>query len=780
MGRDIIARGMASGAIKVNINAGHVFIDNAARDAYFVANPSELVENMYVYCDSKLQQYDGSIWIDRTPAIKGETGTGVPTGGTTNQVLIKNSNGDYDFSWIDLTNTGYMSKSYYDTANKQVDVYDMDNMEDGTTYVKTENNFTDSYKNKIDDNVLKSHTHENKTALDNTSGTNTGDETNATIISKIGYTPENILNKGVTNGYCGLDSGGKVPLENLPSTLLKYIGTWNAETNTPNLTATDLTKVSHVYVVSHDGTQFEITWKAGDWLIYDADGVAEKSDNSDDVVSVNGKTGIVVINKADVGLGNVDNTSDIDKPISTLTQTALNLKADSTVVTTHTTNTNNPHSVTKTQVGLGNVLNVDTSTTTNITDTASKRFVSDAEKTTWNTKKDMLPEIVQRTTPSSEWRGIAYGNGLFIAVSSTGTNRVMKSTDGVNWTQIAVVANGWHSVAFGNGLFVAVAYSGINRVMYSADGTTWTTIAVEANEWRSITFGNGVFIAVASTGTNRVMRSTDGITWTPVLVDASTWWSITYGNGVFVAVAPFGINKVIRSVDGLTWTTAAVEASEWRSVTYGNGMFVAIALVGTNRVMKSTDGTTWTATALATNGWRSITYGLGVFLAVASTGSTRICLSSDGVNWYYKTVPEVEWYTIAFGDGLFIALANNSPNGLLTIGNRTYSDKSQVVKKSVIGEIPVTILPADWTGSTAPFEKTIPVTITGEQITSTTHDVKVSLVLSSDINVARQEQEAYSYFSKGEISATNVLKITCFDYKPAVNLNLNLEVWRKW
>lgn len=394
MGRDIIARGMASGAIKVNINAGHIFVNNTARDTYFVTNPTKLVENMYVYCNSKLQQYDGSIWIDRTPAIKGETGMGVPSGGTTNQVLTKNSNSDYDFSWIDLSGGGDMSKSYYDTANKQVDVYDMDNMEDGTTYVKTENNFTDNYKNKIDDNVLKSHTHENKTALDNTSGTNTGDETNATIISKIGYTPENTLNKGVNNGYCGLDSGGKVPLQNLTSTLLKYIGTWNAETNTPSLTDTDLTKVSHVYIVSHGGTQFGITWKAGDWLIYNADGMVEKSDNSDDVVLVNGKTGVVVINKADVGLSNVDNTSDLDKPISTLTQTALNLKADNLALTTHTTNTSNPHGVTKTQVGLSNVVNVDTTTTTNITDTPTKRFISDAAKGKLTaTTKTIIAEI---------------------------------------------------------------------------------------------------------------------------------------------------------------------------------------------------------------------------------------------------------------------------------------------------------------------------------------------------------------------------------------------------
>lgn len=40
------------------------------------------------------------------------------------------------------------------------------------------------------------------------------------------------------------------------------------------------------------------------------------------------KTSLVLV-KADVGLGNVDNTSDANKPVSTATQTALNLKANS-------------------------------------------------------------------------------------------------------------------------------------------------------------------------------------------------------------------------------------------------------------------------------------------------------------------------------------------------------------------------------------------------------------------------------------------------------------------
>lgn len=45
------------------------------------------------------------------------------------------------------------------------------------------------------------------------------------------------------------------------------------------------------------------------------------------VTSVAGKTGAVTLVKGDVGLGNVDNTSDLSKPISTATQTALDAKA---------------------------------------------------------------------------------------------------------------------------------------------------------------------------------------------------------------------------------------------------------------------------------------------------------------------------------------------------------------------------------------------------------------------------------------------------------------------
>jgi hypothetical protein len=57
----------------------------------------------------------------------------------------------------------------------------------------------------------------------------------------------------------------------------------------------------------------------GNWLLLNSP--------TDVVVSVNGKNGVVTLAKGDVGLGNVNNTSDADKPISTAVQAALDNKA---------------------------------------------------------------------------------------------------------------------------------------------------------------------------------------------------------------------------------------------------------------------------------------------------------------------------------------------------------------------------------------------------------------------------------------------------------------------
>ena len=57
------------------------------------------------------------------------------------------------------------------------------------------------------------------------------------------------------------------------------------------------------------------------------------------------------VTKEQVGLENVDNTADLDKPISNAAQAALDNKANLEVLDDHTSNMENPHSVTAEQVG---------------------------------------------------------------------------------------------------------------------------------------------------------------------------------------------------------------------------------------------------------------------------------------------------------------------------------------------------------------------------------------------------------------------------------------------
>jgi len=168
---------------------------------------------------------------------------------------------------------------------------------------------------------------------------------------------------------------------------------------------------------------------------------------------------------------------------------------------------------------------------------------------------------------------------------------------GSDWTLRATPAdNSWKGVCYGNGLYVAVAGDGAgNRVMTSPDGINWTARTSAANNsWNSVCYGNGLYVAVASSGSgNRVMTSPDGINWTSRVTDAARAWnSVCYGNGVFVSVAvdvsgPVVDKRAMNSPDGINWTLQTTPSNDlWASVCYGNALFVSVAASGTgNRVM---------------------------------------------------------------------------------------------------------------------------------------------------------------------------------------------------
>ena len=148
---------------------------------------------------------------------------------------------------------------------------------------------------------------------------------------------------GVANGVATLDDNGKVPDSQLPDSVLgnvKFMGTWNASTNTPELVEGNEEDNGHYYIVDVPGSQFGFDFDAGDWVI-NSNGSWSKVDNVDAVKSVNGKDGIVELVIEDIP----DLRDELDS------------KASQVDLEAHTSNTENPHNVTKEQVGLGNVDN---------------------------------------------------------------------------------------------------------------------------------------------------------------------------------------------------------------------------------------------------------------------------------------------------------------------------------------------------------------------------------------------------------------------------------------
>jgi hypothetical protein len=134
--------------------------------------------------------------------------------------------------------------------------------------------------------------------------------TNPTTLSGYGITDAiNVSQKGVANGIATLGPDGLVPAIQLPS----YVDDILEFANLAAFPGTGET--SKIYIALDTNKTYR--W-SGSVYVYITSGAVD---------SVAGKTGVVALVKADVGLANVDNTSDLNKPISTATQTALNLKA---------------------------------------------------------------------------------------------------------------------------------------------------------------------------------------------------------------------------------------------------------------------------------------------------------------------------------------------------------------------------------------------------------------------------------------------------------------------
>lgn len=162
--------------------------------------------------------------------------------------------------------------------------------------------------------ALGNHTHANYAASGHLHDDRyyTETEIDASLSAKL-----NSNEKGSVNGVATLGSDGKIPASQLPAIAIKDVFTVASQATMLALAAQrgDMairTDNGRTYVLASDSPA-----TLGDW---------KEISSAAPVTSVAGKTGAVTLTNADVGLGNVNNTSDLAKPVSTATQTLLDAK----------------------------------------------------------------------------------------------------------------------------------------------------------------------------------------------------------------------------------------------------------------------------------------------------------------------------------------------------------------------------------------------------------------------------------------------------------------------
>ncbi len=135
---------------------------------------------------------------------------------------------------------------------------------------------------------------------------------------------------GVASGAASLNALGKIPSDQMPAISFSILKVISSQAEMLALSSAEVgtvvirTDVNKNYVLANSNPALLANW-------------IELLTPAPPVQNVNGYTGTVNITKSDIGLSNTDNTSDVNKPVSVATQTALNLKSNVSDVTILTT-----------------------------------------------------------------------------------------------------------------------------------------------------------------------------------------------------------------------------------------------------------------------------------------------------------------------------------------------------------------------------------------------------------------------------------------------------------
>ena len=530
---------------------------------------------------------------------------------------------------------------------------------------------------------------------------------------------------GVANGVATLDGGGTVPLSQIPASIqgtLSYQGTWNASTNTPALASGVGTK-GYYYVVSVAGsTNLDgITdWNIGDMAVYS--GTAwQQIDNTDAVTSVNGYTGTVVLNAADVGALATITSSDGSIDVATV-GTAVDL----------TVSVNSPASTIVGQVRNETGATLTRGTVVYISGAAgNKALVSKAlatsDATSAQTYGVITADIFNNQNGYATLVGslgnlntsaYAEGSQLYLSSTTAGAWTTTKQYAPAHLVYVGIVTRshatqGTVEVKIQNGYEMdelhnvsAQTPSNGNVLIWNNSTQLWESAGITAGTGVSVTNGAGA-ITVANTGVTSVTGTA------PVVSSGGTTPAIS------MAAASASVNGYLTSTDWTTFnskgsgTVTSVSATAPVTSTGGTTPTIAMpaATTSVSGYLTSTDWTTFNnkgsgsvtsvaatvpaflsvaGSPITSSGTLAISYsGTALPVANGGTGLTAVgtsgnVLTSNGSAWV-SSAPVSSNIT---AKGLFENANTISANYTIGTGNNAVSAGPITINSGIVVTVP--------------------------------------------------------------------------------------------
>lgn len=304
---------------------------------------------------------------------------------------------------------------------------------------------------------------------------------------------------------------------------------------------------------------------------------------------------------------------------------------------------------------------------------------------------------LQKTTSSSHWNGkehqnyAAFGNNTFVIIGvnkyGSTTTAAYVSDNGITYDMVeeGIPNEAFYGIAYGNGLFVAVFET---KVIYSEDGRTWTEVDLGTTfNAARICFGIDTFMILSiADGVSICYTSKDAQTWVshemPAVDSKDRYTGLCFGDGKFVAITTSEYVKettiTISEDKGDSWSSLKPISGfhSAKDIFFAHGKYIVWHRSGSGidypELAVTEDLSSWSVIDDLSEGFCPEIMGVtntGFCASGQKTGGGLYCFSSDdGFSWHRtaKTTTGVNCFLSAKGKTWAITNVQNlmvSDNG---------------------------------------------------------------------------------------------------------------------